>query len=59
MEKIAFIADIHSNIVALEAVLKDIENRNIHRIFCLGDLVLKGSSPCEVVDIIKEKYFSR
>ncbi|MFR0823146.1 MAG: metallophosphoesterase family protein [Clostridia bacterium] len=55
MEKIAFIADIHSNIVALEAVLKDIENRNIHRIFCLGDLVLKGSSPCEVVDIIKEK----
>lgn len=55
MEKIAIISDIHSNIVALEAVLEDIEKRNIKRIFCLGDLVLKGSSPCEVVDIIKKK----
>ncbi len=55
MEKIAIISDIHSNIVALEAVLQDIEKRNIKRIFCLGDLVLKGSSPCEVVDIIKKK----
>ena len=49
MEKIAIISDIHANIVALEAVLEDIKKRNISRIFCLGDLVLKGSSPCEVV----------
>lgn len=55
MDRIALISDIHSNIVALKAVLEDIENRGIHRIFCLGDLVLKGSSPCEVVDTIKEK----
>ena len=55
MEKIALISDIHSNIVALKAVLKDIEDRGINRIFCLGDLVLKGSSPCEVVDIVKDK----
>ena len=55
MEKIAIISDIHSNIVALEAVLEDIKKRNISRIFCLGDLVLKGSSPCEVVDIVREK----
>ncbi len=55
MEKIAIISDIHANIVALEAVLEDIEKRNVNRIFCLGDLVLKGSSPCEVVDRIKEK----
>ena len=55
MEKIALISDIHSNIVALNAVLDDIEERNITKIYCLGDLVLKGSSPCEVVDLIREK----
>lgn len=55
MERVAFISDMHSNIVATKAVLKDIENRDIKRIFCLGDLVLKGSSPCEVVDLIKER----
>ena len=55
MEKIAFISDIHSNIVALKAVLKDIENRGITRIFCLGDIVIKGSSPCKVLDLIKDK----
>lgn len=55
MERIALIADIHSNIVALKAILEDIENKGIKRIFCLGDLVLKGSSPCEVVDIISSK----
>lgn len=43
MEKIALISDIHSNIVALKAVLEDIESRGITRIFCLGDIVLKGS----------------
>lgn len=54
MEKIAIIADIHSNITAFKAVLEDIKMRGIKRIFCAGDLVLKGSSPCEVVDIAKE-----
>ena len=35
MEKIAIIADVHSNIVALKAVMNDIESRGIKRIFCL------------------------
>ena len=55
MERIAVISDIHANVVALEAVLEDIEKRKIDRIFCLGDIVLKGASPCEVVDIVREK----
>lgn len=55
MEKIAVISDIHSNIVALEEVLKDIENRGISRIFCLGDIATKGSSPVESFDLVKEK----
>lgn len=55
MEKIAIISDIHSNITAFKAVLEDIRKRGIKRIFCIGDLVLKGSSPCEVVDIAKKE----
>lgn len=55
MEKIAIISDIHSNITAFEVVLEDISKRGIKRIFCAGDLVLRGSSPCEVVDIARKK----
>ncbi|WP_129409751.1 metallophosphoesterase family protein [Marinitoga lauensis] len=53
--KIAFISDIHSNIEALNAVLKDIEKRGIEKIYCLGDLVGYGPNPNEVVDTIREK----
>ena len=31
MDRIALISDIHSNIVALKAVMNDIENRGIHK----------------------------
>jgi protein phosphatase len=54
VKRIAVISDIHGNMPALEAVLEDIENRNIERIFCLGDLAGKGPSSAEVVDKIKE-----
>ncbi|SHE65826.1 phosphoesterase, MJ0936 family [Marinitoga hydrogenitolerans DSM 16785] len=52
--KIAFISDIHSNLEALTAVLKDIKNRNIDKIYCLGDLVGYGPNPNEVIDIIRK-----
>ena len=55
MEKIAIISDVHANITALEAVLEDIKNRDINRIFCLGDSVVKGASPVKVLEILKEK----
>jgi protein phosphatase len=54
MEKIAIISDIHANIPALEAVLIDIKQRGIQRIFCLGDLVGKGPQPAETIDRIRE-----
>lgn len=50
MERIAIISDIHGNITALEAALEDIKRRNIDRIFCLGDMVIKCSSPFECVE---------
>ena len=34
MDKIAIISDIHGNITALKAVLKDIEERKIKKIYC-------------------------
>jgi protein phosphatase len=55
MDKIAIISDVHGNITALNEVLKDIEKRNINRIMCLGDMLIKCSSPKECV----EKIFSK
>jgi len=55
MDYIALISDLHGNIPALEAVLRDIKRRNISRIFCLGDLVGKGPHAEKVVDICQEK----
>ena len=54
MERIAIISDVHGNISALEAVLKDIEEKGIKRIFCLGDSIGKGAHPDLVVDRLKE-----
>jgi len=54
MEKIAIISDIHGNLEALKAVLKDIKTRNIKTIFCLGDIIAKGTHPSECIKLIKE-----
>lgn len=55
IDRIAIISDIHGNITALEAVLKDIETRGITKIFCLGDIVLKCANPDKVIDLVREK----
>ncbi|MEO0184391.1 MAG: metallophosphoesterase family protein [candidate division WOR-3 bacterium] len=53
--KAAIISDIHSNLEALQAVLKDIKKRRIKNIFCLGDLVGYGANPNECIELcIKE-----
>ena len=53
--KIAVISDIHSNIYALNEVLKDIENRNVDIIVCTGDLVGYGTRANEVIEKIKKE----
>lgn len=55
MTKVAFIADVHSNLEALNAVLTDIEERGIKDVYCLGDLVGYGPNPNEVVETIMKK----
>jgi len=49
---LAVISDIHSNTEALKAVLKDIAERNVKRIICLGDVVGYGPEPIECVELV-------
>lgn len=70
MEKIAIISDIHGNLEALKSVLNDIKERNIDKIFCLGDIIAKGSNQHECIELIRstcdvvlqgncDEYFTR
>lgn len=50
LDRIALISDVHGNLTALEAVLRDIDARGIERIINLGDYVGKGPRGADVVD---------
>lgn len=50
--KYALISDIHSNLEALNAVLKDIEKRGVDSIHCLGDVVGYGADPAACLKLI-------
>ena len=50
--KRAIISDIHGNIVALDAVLDDIQQHNVDEIVCLGDIVGYGPNPRECLDVV-------
>lgn len=52
--RIAFISDVHANLLALEAVLKDIAERDVDAVYCLGDIVGYGPDPDEVVRAISK-----
>lgn len=54
MDKIAILSDVHGNITALNAVLDDIKKRNIKKIYCLGDSIVKCANPDLVVDKLRE-----
>lgn len=47
--KLAVIADLHSNLQAFRAVLREIQRKNPRYILCLGDVVGYGANPNEVV----------
>lgn len=52
--KIVFLADIHGNADALEAVLKDIEERNVDKVIVLGDICFRGPEPQRSLDLVRE-----
>lgn len=43
--KLAIFSDIHGNLQALEAILKDIKEKEIEDIYCLGDVISIGPNP--------------
>lgn len=47
--KYAVISDIHANLQALEAILKDAASQDVERIVCLGDVVGYGPLPAETL----------
>lgn len=52
--KVALISDVHGNLEALEAVLRDIEQQGAEKIHFLGDAVGYGCNPNECVKLINK-----
>ena len=55
MKKIAVLSDIHGNILALEKVVQDIEQRNIDLVVNLGDHLSGPLWPKETIDYLKQQ----
>ena len=51
---LALLADVHGNVAALDAALKDIRRHAPDRILVTGDLVLNGPRPAEVVERVRQ-----
>lgn len=51
--KIALISDMHGHALALEAVLADIQRRQVDQIICLGDVATIGYQPQKTLALIK------
>ncbi len=54
----AIISDIHGNLEALQAVLADIDQQEVDRIVCLGDIIGYGPNPKECLDVAMEFAWS-
>jgi diadenosine tetraphosphatase ApaH/serine/threonine PP2A family protein phosphatase len=53
--RLTILADIHSNLAAFEAVLKDSEDRRgLDKIWCLGDIVGYGPEPDECIARLRQ-----
>lgn len=51
--RLAILSDIHGNLVALKAVLSDLQRRKAEHILCLGDVAATGPQPCEVIELLQ------
>lgn len=49
----AILSDVHSNLAALETVLRRLESEDIDRFVCLGDTVGYGASPNECSEMVR------
>jgi len=53
--RIVVFSDIHANLQALKAVLKDIDDLKVDREYCCGDLVGYGAHPNECIELVRER----
>lgn len=53
--RLALICDIHSNRVALNTVLADIDHQGVDAVVCGGDLATLGPEPAAVIDLLRER----
>jgi len=53
MTRIAVLSDVHGNLVALEAVLKEIKKERPDAVLVAGDLVMNGPDPNGTVDALR------
>lgn len=51
----AIVSDVHGNLLALEAVLQDIDRQGVDQILSGGDVALKGSQPAATVDLLHDR----
>lgn len=51
--RLAVFADIHGNLEAMQAFVEDSITRNVHRYFCLGDIVGYGANPNECIGLLR------
>jgi putative phosphoesterase len=51
--KIAFISDIHGNARALDQVLADIKQKQVDKIFVMGDLCYRGPEPKRSLELVR------
>lgn len=49
------ISDIHGNLEALEAVLKEIDKFSVDEVLCLGDIIGYGPDPDRCVELVRKR----
>ena len=53
--KVAVLSDIHGNAIALNYAIRDLKNLGINKVVILGDVVMKGPMPSQVMELLNDK----
>jgi predicted phosphodiesterase len=53
--RLGLISDVHANVLALEAVLRELKQRGAETVLCLGDLVGYGPAPNETLELLRRE----
>lgn len=56
--QVALVSDVHSNLVALDAVLVETDRLKVDRVLCLGDIVDLGPQPTETIARLRDRGVS-